>query len=84
MEPNSKWGKKYWTDLAERVGSTAVGAVLSTLVVTGSTPVDWADEKVVWAIIGVPTLVSLLKGLLVNLGGNEPTASVVNVTSTGE
>lgn len=79
-----KWGKKYWTDLAERVGSTFVGALLGAITVTGTTPVDWSDEKVVWAILGVPTMVSLLKGLLVNFGGDAPTASVADVTSGGE
>lgn len=81
---SSKWNRKYWTDLGERVGSTFVGALFGAFTVTGTTPVDWSDEKVMWAILGVPTVVSLLKGLLVNLGGSEPTASVVNVTSNGE
>lgn len=84
MNTNSKWGRKYWADLGERVGATAIGAVLAALTVTGTTPVDWSDGDVVWAIIGVPTLVSALKGLLMNLGGSEPTASVVDVTSNGE
>lgn len=81
----SKWNKQYWTDLAERVGATLVGAVLSAVTVTGTTPVDWGDGDIVWGIIGVPVLVSLLKGLLVNLGtGDTPTASLVKVTSNGE
>lgn len=78
----TKWGKAYWTDLAERVGATFVGALLGALTAVSTTPIDWSDEKVLWAILGVPTLVSLLKGLLVNLGGGAPTASVVDVTST--
>jgi len=81
---DSKWGKKYWQDLGERVGATFVGALIGAFALTGTTPVDWSDGKAIWAVLGVPTVVSLLKGLLVNLGGEEPTASVVNVTSTGE
>lgn len=81
MEPESKWGKEYWTDLAERVGATLVGALIAAITVTGTTPVDWNDAEVVWAVIGVPTLVSLLKGLLTNLNGDTPSASAVSVTS---
>lgn len=80
----NKWGKEYWIDLGERVGATLTGALITALTVTGTTPVDWSDEKVVFSIIGIPTLVSLLKGLLVNFGGNDPTASLVDVTSNGE
>lgn len=82
MNSNSKWGRKYWQDLGERVGATFVGALLGAVTLTGTTPVDWSDEKAMWAILGVPTLVSTLKGLLVNLRGEEPTASVVDVNST--
>jgi hypothetical protein len=79
---NSKWGKKYWVDLGERVGFTFIGALLGALTVTGTTPIDWSDEDVMWAILGVPTLTSLLKGLLVNLKGDSPSPSAVGVTST--
>ena len=79
----NKWGREYWIDLGERVGATFIGALLTVFTVTGATPLDWTDSAAVWAILGVPTLVSFLKGILVNLGGAEPTASVANVTSTG-
>lgn len=84
MNTDSKWGRAYWKDLGERVGATLVGALLAAVTLTGTTPVDWSDGQAIWAVVGVPTLVSLLKGLLVNFGGDEPTASVVDVTSTGE
>lgn len=77
----NKWGPSFWEDLAERVGATLVGAVLAAITVTGTTPVDWNNAAVVWSIIGVPTVVALLKGLLANLGGAEPTASLVRVSS---
>lgn len=77
-----KWGKAFWADLAERVGSTLVGALLGVFTLTGTTPIDWSDGKVVWTILGVPTVVSLLKGLLSNLPGDLPSSSVVGVTST--
>ncbi len=81
----SKWNKQYWFDLGERVGATFVGALITALTVAGTTPVDWTDKQVVWTILGLPTLIALLKGLAVNLGtGDTPTASLVKVTSNGE
>lgn len=73
----NKWSKAFWVDLAERVGATFLGALLTVLTVTGSTPVDWTDGTVVWTILGVPTLVSLIKGLLANLADAESGASLV-------
>lgn len=79
----NKWSKNFWIDLAERVGATLVGAFLTALTVTGATPVDWTDGKVVWAILGVPTLVALLKGLLANLGDPSTGASLVPASAHG-
>lgn len=79
----SKWGKQYWVDLGERVAASAVGGVLTMVTADASGAISGSAEQW-WLVVGVPSAVSLLKGLLVNLGGNEPTASVVNVTSNGE
>lgn len=76
----NKWGKEYWTDLGERAGASLVGGLL-TLVAVES--VGDLSGELVWLVIGVPTATSVLKGLLVNLGGAAPTASIVDVTSTG-
>ena len=73
----SKWNKRYFSDLAERVGSTFLGALLGALTLTGTTPVDWSDAKVIWAVLGIPTAVSLIKGLLANLGDPESGASLL-------
>lgn len=83
MKRYGKWGRAYWADLSERVGSTFLGALLATMTVTSQTPVDWTDGAVVWSILGVPTAVSLIKGLLANLRGPDPSASVADVTSYG-
>lgn len=76
----NKWGKAYWADLGERVGSSAIGGVLTMITADASGAISGSAQQW-WLIVGVPAAVSALKGLLVNLGGNEPSASVVNVTS---
>ena len=73
----SKWSKTYWSDLAERVGSTFIQALIGCLVLTGATPVDWSDGKAVWAVLGVPTLLALLKGLLANMVNPDSGPSVL-------
>jgi hypothetical protein len=73
----SKWSKNYWSDLAERVVSTFIQALLGCLVLTGATPVDWSDGKAIWAVLGVPTAVALLKGLLANMADGESGPSLL-------
>ena len=65
------WSRTYWEDLLERVGATAIGALLTAL--TG----NWSgvlphDARAWWLVIGLPTLVSLLKGLAANMA--DPTS----------
>jgi hypothetical protein len=69
--------KAFARDLGERVAATFLGALLTVLTVTGSTSVDWSDGAVVWAILGVPTLTSLVKGLLAHLASPESGASAL-------
>ena len=76
----NKWGKQYWVDLGERVTASAIGGVL-TMITADAAGVVSGSPKQWWVVVGIPTAVSVCKGLLVNLGGNDPTASVVNVTS---
>jgi len=75
-----KWGRKYWTDLGERVGASAVGGALTMVTADAAGVADYS-QPAWWVLVGIPAATSLLKGLLVNLGGEEPTASVVDVTS---
>ena len=71
-----KWSKAFWQDLAERVGATAIGALLA--VITGSqTGAIPNDPAVWWTVVGVPSLVSLLKGLLANMAAPETGASAL-------
>jgi hypothetical protein len=61
----NRWTKAYWYDLAERVAATFLGALLAYIVT------DNVLEKVsfdqLWPVLILPTLVSLIKGLLANL-----------------
>lgn len=70
----NKWSKRFWSDLAERVGATLVGALLTLLTANG---VANLTPELAWTILGVPTLVSLLKGLLANLTNPESGASAL-------
>lgn len=75
MIPN-KWSKAYWQDLAERVGASAIGGLLAAL--TG----NWSgaipnDPAVWWTVVGVPAVVSLLKGLLANMANPETGPSLL-------
>ena len=72
----SKWSRTFWADLAERVGATAIGALIGAL--SGA----WAgvfpsDPAVWWSVVGVPTLFSLLKGLSANMKNPESGPSLL-------
>lgn len=77
-----KWTGQFWLDLGERVVTTFIYGLITMLtadqsgVISGN-PNQW------WVIVGLPTVLSLLKGILGNLkSGEEPSASLANVTST--
>lgn len=78
----SKWNKEYWVDLGERVAASALGGVLTMLGLTWGDLV--ASNGEVWAtVVLIPSGVSLVKGLLANLPGPDPSASMVDVSSHG-
>lgn len=64
----TKWSRMFWNDLAERVASTEIAALLSTSLLMGATGIDWHNGQAVWILLGAPPAVSLLKGLAANLG----------------
>lgn len=78
----SKWSRKYWQDLVERVVATFIQALIPCWVAASSlNGFDW--ENALYISLSAAGL-SLLKGLLANLTtGTEvaPTASVVPVSS---
>lgn len=76
----SKWSAKYWSDLGERAGASAVGGIL-TMVTADATGVADYSQEAWWVFVGIPTATSVLKGLLTNLRGGADSASLVGVTS---
>jgi hypothetical protein len=79
----SKWSGRYWADLGERVASTEIAVLLTVLVTTGVTNVDWSDSKYVVTTLVVPPIVTLLKGLLANLANPESGASLLPAPPQG-
>jgi hypothetical protein len=73
----NKWSKDYWIDLTERAGSTAVYGVITMLTADQSGAISGSAEQW-WLVVGLPTALSLLKGLAANLKDPESGASLVN------
>ncbi len=69
----NKWSRRYFSDLAERVGSTAIYGAISLLT---AAQLDLSLERV-WPIVGLPVALALLKGLLANLSAPESGASLL-------
>ena len=73
---SKKWSSTFWADLAERVGSTAIYGLIAVL--TGDATGAVSNEpKVWWAVVGLPTVLSLLKGLLANMANPESGPSLL-------
>lgn len=75
--PDSKWGRAFWADLGERVGSTFVYGLITLIsmdnVLEGP---DW--DTTLWPIVVLPTALSLLKGLLANMKDPQSGASLLD------
>lgn len=70
----NKWSGAYWGDLAERVGSTLVYALITLL---PTAQLADLDAQLAWTILGVPTVLALLKGLAANMASPESGASLI-------
>lgn len=70
----NKWSRTYWADLGERVASTAVYGGITLLTANAVTDLTAA---LAWTIVGLPTVLSLLKGLLANLKDAESGPSLL-------
>ena len=73
----SKWSKQFWVDLAERAGSTALYGLVTVLsienLLTGG-----LTAEVAWTVVGLPTALAVVKGLMANLKDPDSGASLVN------
>lgn len=73
----SKWGRAFWADLGERVGTTFLYGLVTLIsmdnVLEGP---DW--NTTLWPIVALPTALSLLKGLLANMKDPESGASLLD------
>jgi hypothetical protein len=72
----NKWTPRFAADLAERVAATFVGALITMITADASGAVS-GDARQWWLIVGLPTVLSLLKGVLANVGNPESGASVL-------
>ncbi len=70
------WSRTFWADLGERVLSTAIGAVI-TMLTADSTGVVSGSPKQWWVVVGLPTLLAFLKGVLANLKDSESGPSLL-------
>lgn len=73
----SKWNSTFFSDLGERVGATFLGAILGLVTLSATEAVAWTDWSYLWPIVGVPTLVSLIKGVLANMAAPDSGASAI-------
>lgn len=72
----SKWSKTYWADLAERIATTAIYGLIAVLTGDASGAVP-NEPKVWWVVVGLPTVLALLKGLAANMADGESGPSLL-------
>lgn len=70
----SKWDRSFWEDLAERVGTTAIYGLIALLTGSASGVLDPAQW---WFVVGLPTVLALLKGIAANLASSKTGASLL-------
>lgn len=72
----NKWSKRFWSDLAERVATTA-GYGVVTMLTADATGAISGNPQQWWVVVGLPTALAGIKGLLANLGNPESGASLL-------
>lgn len=76
MVPTTKWSPAFWADLGERVGTTAIYGLIAVLTGDASGAVS-SEPKVWWVVVGLPSVLSLLKGLAANMANSSTGASLL-------
>lgn len=72
----SKWSGAFWADLGERTASTAGYGVVTMLTADASGAISGNPEQW-WLVVGLPSALCALKGLLANLKDPESGASLL-------
>lgn len=72
----TKWSGAFWADLGERVAATAVYGLVTMLTADASGALS-GNAQQWWLIVGLPTALAALKGLLANLKDPESGASLL-------
>lgn len=72
----AKWGKAFWADWAERVASSLIYAVIT--LITSSVALDDVRPEVLWTVVGLPVVLTALKGLVANMKDATSGASLLN------
>lgn len=81
----NKWNGKFFSDLADREIATAGGSIIAVLTATGANTIP-SDPKVWWTLVGIPVIVTFLKGVVMNAASGTdvaPSASLFGVSSNG-
>ena len=73
----SKWGKGYWADLGERTASTAGYGVVAMLTADSTGAVSGSPQQW-WLVVGLPTALCALKGLLANVSNPQSGPSLLS------
>jgi hypothetical protein len=70
-----QWGKGFWSDYAERVGSTFLYALITFLTVV--LPEGDLSFGKLWPVLGLPVALAAIKGLLANMKNQGTGASLL-------
>jgi hypothetical protein len=72
----SNWSRRFWADLAERTVTTA-GTGVITMLTADSAGIVSGDARQWWVIVGLPAVLSVVKGIVANAKDSESGASLL-------
>lgn len=73
---HSAWSRRFWADLAERTITTA-GTGVITMLTADSTGIVSGSPRQWWVIVGLPSVLSVVKGIVANAKDSESGASLL-------